>query len=54
MQEALQIKKESKRGFNVGEGNYHFYEMENNHALIINKDGVESIPKILSQKELFL
>ena len=28
--------------FNIGEGKYHHYTMENNHALILNKDGVES------------
>jgi hypothetical protein len=42
MKEALNIKTISKRGFNMGEGQYHFYEMENNHALIINTEGVES------------
>ena len=42
MQEALGVKGKSKRGFNLGEGSYHFYEMENNHALIINQDGVQS------------
>ena len=45
MQDALGIKQLSKRGFNLGENDYHFYEMENNHALIINKDGVESYQK---------
>ena len=42
MQESLEIKAETKRGFNMGEGQYHFYEMENNHALILNPEGVES------------
>ena len=45
MQDALGIKQSSKRGFNLGENDYHFYEMENNHALIINQDGVESYQK---------
>src|ERR1035438_503228 len=42
MQEALGIQSESKRGFTIGEKDYHFYQMENNHALILNKEGVES------------
>ncbi len=42
MQEALGIKGMTKMGFNIGESNYHFYEMNNNHSLIINKDGVEA------------
>ncbi len=45
MQEAFGIKGTTKRGFNLGEDNFHFYEMENNHSLIINKDGVESYLK---------
>ena len=45
MQDSLGIKQLSRRGFNLGEHDYHFYEMENNHALIINKDGVESYQK---------
>jgi len=42
MQEGLGIKSTSARGFNLGEGNYHFYEMKNNHALTLGIDGVES------------
>jgi glucosamine 6-phosphate synthetase-like amidotransferase/phosphosugar isomerase protein len=42
MQEALGLKNNSVRGFTLGEGNFHFYEMSNNHALIINSEGVES------------
>jgi glucosamine 6-phosphate synthetase-like amidotransferase/phosphosugar isomerase protein/DNA-directed RNA polymerase subunit RPC12/RpoP len=42
MQETLKIKKYSKRGFRLGEKEYHFYELENNHALIINPEGVHS------------
>ena len=45
MQEALEIKSKTKRGFNLGENDFHYYEMENNHALILNKDGVESYQK---------
>ncbi len=45
MQEALGLKTHSYRGFNLGEGNYHFYEMKNNHGLVINSDGVESYEK---------
>ncbi len=42
MMESLGIKSISKRGFNLGEAPNHFYSMENNHALIVNPDGVES------------
>ncbi len=42
MQEALGIKSAYKRGFSLGESNYHYYEMEDNHSLIINKQGIES------------
>ncbi len=45
MRESLNIEKETLRGFNIGEGSYHYYEMQNNYALIINKDGVESYQK---------
>jgi len=42
MKQALKIEGVSARGFNLGEGNYHSYEMQNNHCLIINSEGVES------------
>ena len=42
IKEALKIQSTSARGFNLGEGYYHSYEMQNNHGLLINKDGVES------------
>lgn len=45
MQEALNLKQTTKRGFNLGEGGYHHYTMGNNYALIINKEGVESYKK---------
>jgi len=45
MLDALNPKKISKRGFNLGEGNYHYYDLENNHALVVNSDGVESYKK---------
>ncbi len=41
MQEALGITKQTKRGFTLGEGNYHHFSVDNNHAVILNKDGVE-------------
>lgn len=50
MQDALGIESSSKRGFNLGEGNYHFYEIENNHSLILNKNGVESYRKHYPKK----
>jgi glucosamine 6-phosphate synthetase-like amidotransferase/phosphosugar isomerase protein len=49
MQEALSIQSESKRGFTIGEKGYHFYEMENNHALVLNTEGVESYKKYLAR-----
>jgi len=42
MKQALKISGISSRGFNLGEGNYHSYEMQNNHCLLLNGDGVES------------
>jgi len=42
LQEALGIKATYKRGFSIGESNNHYYQMENNHALVINKTGIES------------
>jgi len=42
MLEALQIQKSKRRGFSLGEMGYHYYNMENNHALILNRDGVNS------------
>lgn len=41
MQKALTISKRVKRGFNVGEYNFHYYEMANNHSLIVDKNGIE-------------
>ncbi len=41
MQEALQINNSKRRGFSLGEMGYHFYNMENNHVLTINREGVE-------------
>jgi glucosamine 6-phosphate synthetase-like amidotransferase/phosphosugar isomerase protein len=42
MQETLKIKKYSKRGFRLGEKDYHSYQLENNHALVLNSEGVDS------------
>jgi glucosamine 6-phosphate synthetase-like amidotransferase/phosphosugar isomerase protein len=49
MQEALGIQAESKRGFTIGEKGYHFYEMQNNHALVLNNDGVDSYKQYLAR-----
>ena len=49
MKQALKIQSISSRGFNLGEGNYHSYEMQNNHSLIINSEGVESYEKYFSR-----
>ncbi|MCB0732759.1 MAG: hypothetical protein KDC88_17180 [Ignavibacteriae bacterium] len=45
MQRALNLRSTYKRGFGIGEEDYHFYEMSNNHALTINKNGIESYKK---------
>ncbi|MBK6914983.1 MAG: hypothetical protein IPH11_15480 [Ignavibacteriales bacterium] len=50
MQEALNIEKVSVRGFNLGEKDFHFYEMQNNYALFINREGVESYQKYYPSK----
>ncbi|MEO8231488.1 MAG: hypothetical protein ABI638_04355 [Ignavibacteriota bacterium] len=50
IQEALSIKQVSKFGFNLGEKNYHHYTMENNHALIITKDGVDTYRRYTSKR----
>ena len=50
MQEALNIESISVRGFNLGEKDFHFYEMKNNYALIINKDGAETYHKYSPQR----
>ena len=50
MQEALNIEKTTMRGFNLGELDFHFYEMQNNYALFINKEGVESYQKYYPSK----
>ena len=42
MQRAFNLSKRVKRGFNLGEYNFHYYEMANNHCLILNEEGVES------------
>ena len=51
MREALGIRKDTKRGFNIGEGNYHHYTMENNYCLIVNKDGVESYKRYSPKRD---
>ncbi len=51
MQDALNIKQTNKRGFNLGENNFHFYEMENNHCLTLNKDGVGLYQKYSPRNE---
>lgn len=50
LQAALNLKNTSFRGFNVGEGPFHFYEMKNNHCLILNSEGVESYRKYQPRK----
>lgn len=42
MQEALGKREFTKRGFHMGDKRYHYYEMEDNHALILNSEGIKS------------
>lgn len=49
MKEALNIKSISQRGFNIGESCFHFYSMENNHCLIVDKEGVQSYKQYKSR-----
>jgi glucosamine 6-phosphate synthetase-like amidotransferase/phosphosugar isomerase protein len=51
MREALGVRKSSKRGFNLGEGDFHHYTMENNYALIVGKEGVESYKNYTPRRE---
>ncbi|MBK9096704.1 MAG: hypothetical protein IPM14_01025 [bacterium] len=53
MKQALRIESVSSRGFNLGEGSYHSYEMQNNHCLTINADGVENYQKYYSRDRWF-
>jgi len=50
MQDALGLKAKTVRGFNLGEGNFHFYEMKNNHGLIFGSEGVESYERYHPRK----
>lgn len=45
MQEALNLRTHYKRGFGIGEESYFHYEMEDNHGMIINENGIESYKK---------
>ena len=51
MKESLGIENSFKRGFNTGTGNYHSYSMENNYALILNSEGVESYKRYFPRRE---
>lgn len=53
MRESLSIRKNSKRGFTLGEGRFHHYSMENNYALIISREGVESYKRYTPRKDYF-
>ena len=53
MRESLGIQRKSRRGFNIGEGVYHHYSIENNYALIINHEGVESYKRYHPRKDYF-
>lgn len=51
MRESLDLRTQTVRGFTLGEGDYHHYTMENNHALVINNQGVESYKKYFPRKD---
>ena len=51
MQEALELESTYKRGFNLGEPNYHYFDMSNNHGLVINKIGVDVYKKYVPRRE---
>ena len=51
MRESLELRTQTVRGFTLGEGDYHHYTMENNHALVINNQGVESYKKYYPRKD---
>lgn len=53
MKEAFSITTASFRGFNIGENNYHFYGMENNHCLILNSEGVESYKRYYPKRAVY-
>jgi len=53
IREPLGIHKNSKRGFNLGEGSFHHYTMENNYALTVNHEGVESYKRYYPRKDYF-
>lgn len=53
MRESLGIRKSSKRGFTLGEGQFHHYSMENNYTLIISREGVESYKRHNPRKDYF-
>lgn len=53
IRESLGIHKNSKRGFKTGEGTFHHYSMENNYALILNREGVESYKRYNPRKDFF-
>jgi glucosamine 6-phosphate synthetase-like amidotransferase/phosphosugar isomerase protein len=51
MQDALELKQSTLRGFNLGEGSFHHYSMGNNYSLIVNSEGVVSYKKYRSARE---
>ena len=51
MKEALGIENEFKHGFNIGTGNFHSYSMENNYALVLNSQGVESYKRYSPRRD---
>lgn len=51
MKESFGLVEHTKRGFNTGEGEFHHYSMDNNHSMVINKDGVSSYKKYSPKRE---
>ncbi len=53
MKESLSLRNLLHRGFNIGTGHYHQFKMENNHALIINSDGVDSYKRYSPRRDRY-
>jgi len=54
MRVALEIKQNHKRGFTLGEGCFHYFEIQNNHALDINNEGVDFYREYKPTSDTFL
>lgn len=53
MQIALGIEPRSYRRFNLGEEPYHYYQMDNNHELILDEKGISSYTKYTPRQQYY-